>query len=271
MQATYDSSGETIDYTPDVDVPANSIVVQGKLVGYTPRPIPANQLGALRVQGVIRAVKDASNVTGPGLAIFWNAAGTPVGGEAGSGCMSTTPTGNVFAGWSLEAADSATGTVLMLLRSANDADTMGTGDLSDVGAVSHTAGNLLVADGAAWQGVPVSGPFTLAASGVLRMAVAAVAAAGSEQADAAVVTEGLTHATGADGTKGVQLPAAAAGKICVIKNSEAADAVLNVYPATDDAINALSANAVFEMAAKSAAVFVALDDTTWVTVPRTPS
>ncbi|MGD8453652.1 MAG: DUF2190 family protein [Phycisphaerae bacterium] len=271
MQATYESSGETIDYTPGADVPADSIVVQGKLVGYTPRPLPAHQQGALRVQGVIRAAKDASNITGPGLPVFWNIAGNPVGGEAGSGCMTTTATGNVFAGWSLEAADPATGTVLMLLRSANDADTMGIDDLSDVGAVSHTAGMLLVADGTAWQSVSLSGLLALAASGALRMAVAAVAATGSTQAAAAAVAEGLTHATGADATKGVQLPTAAAGKVCVIKNSEVADAVLNVYPATDDAINALSADAAFEMPAKSAAVFVALDDTTWVTVPRTPS
>ena len=104
--------------------------------------------------------------------------------------------------------------------------------------------------------------------------VEAVAAAGTAQGDATAATEtgpALIHGTGADGTKGIKLPAAAAGRILFVKNADAANAVLKVYPATGDAINALSADAAISMAAKTSAVFVALDATTWYTIPLLPS
>ena len=96
-----------------------------------------------------------------------------------------------------------------------------------------------------------------------------VAATGSLQTDAAAVSYGVTKVTAADATKGVILPAAVAGRVVIIKN--AANAVLKVYPATDDAINALSANAALSCAAYTAPMFVALDSTTWVSLPLLPS
>lgn len=104
--------------------------------------------------------------------------------------------------------------------------------------------------------------------------VEAVAAAGSAQGDATAITEtgpAFIHGTGADGTKGIILPAAAAGRILFIKNSDAANAVLKVYPASGDAINALAGDVAISMAAKTSAVFVALDATTWYTIPLLPS
>jgi hypothetical protein len=103
------------------------------------------------------------------------------------------------------------------------------------------------------------------------VASATVAATGSSQSDAAAVAEGFTLVTAANGTKGVKLPAAAAGALCIVKNDDAANAVLKVYPDTDDAINAIAANSALSMAAKTAALFVAYDATTWYTVPLLPS
>jgi hypothetical protein len=100
---------------------------------------------------------------------------------------------------------------------------------------------------------------------------ATVAAAGSAQGDAAALATGFTLVTGADGTKGVILPAAAAGKQVEIKNDDAANAVLKVYPATGDAINAIAANGALSMAAKTSALFTAYDATTWYTTPLVPS
>ena len=100
---------------------------------------------------------------------------------------------------------------------------------------------------------------------------ATVAAAGSSQADAAAIATGITWVTAANATKGVKLPAAAAGLLCVVKNDDTANAVLKVYPNTDDTINALSANAALSMAAKTAAVFACYDGTAWFTVPLLPS
>lgn len=111
-------------------------------------------------------------------------------------------------------------------------------------------------------------------SPVINIAVAALAATGADQAGAAAIATGsfsFTHATAADGTKGIRLPAAAAGGVHIIKNSDAANAVLKVYPATGDAINALAANASLDMAAKTSAILVALDATTWYSIPLLPS
>lgn len=106
-----------------------------------------------------------------------------------------------------------------------------------------------------------------AASGAT--ALATVAATGSDQAGAASVDVGFTLVSAADGTKGVKLPAAAAGKRVEIKNN--VNAVLKVYPATGDAINAIAANSALSMAALTSAVFNAYDDTTWYTTPLVPS
>jgi predicted RecA/RadA family phage recombinase len=98
---------------------------------------------------------------------------------------------------------------------------------------------------------------------------ATVAATGSTQTDAAQLGEGFTLVTAADATKGVKLPAAAAGKRIEIKNGAAA--ILKIYPATGDAINALSANAAFSIAASTSVVLVAYDATTWYSIPLLPS
>ncbi len=126
-----------------------------------------------------------------------------------------------------------------------------------------------------FQSVTVSGAVsadsvtatTVTASGSLVLKSATVAATGSAQGDAAAVTAGFTLVSAADGTKGVILPAASAGLVVIIKNADAANAVLKVYPASGVAINALSANASYNMAAKTSMLLVAYDATTWYTVP----
>ena len=50
--ARYIQSDEVIDYTPTADVAAGQVVVQGDLIGVAKRPIDANALGALAVEGV---------------------------------------------------------------------------------------------------------------------------------------------------------------------------------------------------------------------------
>jgi hypothetical protein len=121
---------------------------------------------------------------------------------------------------------------------------------------------------------PSIGSGSTIATPTLTLTVEAVAAAGSDQAGAGAITSGsgaFIHATGADGTKGILLPTAAAGKFYIIKNSDAANAILKVYPNTSDAINEIAADTAMSVAAKKAAIFVALDATTWQTVPLLPS
>jgi CHAT domain-containing protein len=59
-QAVFIHEGCSIDYTPAADVAAGDVVVQGDLVGVTKQPIPANQLGALVVEGVFDFAKPAA-------------------------------------------------------------------------------------------------------------------------------------------------------------------------------------------------------------------
>jgi len=59
------ADGCAIDYTPSTGVAAGEAVVVGSVVGVASRPIAANELGALNVEGVFSIVKP----TGAGTAI----------------------------------------------------------------------------------------------------------------------------------------------------------------------------------------------------------
>jgi hypothetical protein len=89
-----------------------------------------------------------------------------------------------------------------------------------------------------------------------------LAAAGSAQGDAAAVADFATSVSAADGTKGVVLPAAAAGKVYLVYNEHATSG-LKVYPNTSDTINGGSANAAVTTEGKTLALFYALDATNW--------
>lgn len=101
------------------------------------------------------------------------------------------------------------------------------------------------------------------------IATSTVAATGSAQGDAALLADGFNLVTAADGTKGVILPLASAGREVRVKNSSAS--ALKVYPATSDGINALSVNAAFSMPANTCSTFTAYDATTWYSNPLLPS
>jgi predicted RecA/RadA family phage recombinase len=165
MQAQFVQQGLSIDYTPGSAVAAGDVVVQGKLVGVAKLDIAANVLGALTVLGIFDGVKDASDITAVGTALYWDADGNPVGGEAGTGAYTTTATGNTFAGWSLAIAGVGVGTVRFLLRSVNDTTSIGLDNLSDVGTIAHGSGAIIVGDGSKFEEVAVSGDATLAANG----------------------------------------------------------------------------------------------------------
>lgn len=101
-------------------------------------------------------------------------------------------------------------------------------------------------------------------------ALPTVAATGSTNADAAALVAGRNIVTGADGTKGVILPAAAAGLTVRVKNNT--NAVLKVYPNTGDQINALTVTTgAISMAAFTSADFDAYNATNWYTTPLVPS
>lgn len=253
-----------VDYTPGSAVTAGDVILQGTLVGIVPTDLAASQKGSLNVLGVWNVPKDSSNLSAVGTAVYWDADGSPVDGTALSGCFTSTATANTFAGWCLETAGAGVGDVDILLVSSFAVSVTTTDALTDVGTVDYTAGDLLIADGSKWECVPLSGPFTLSAAGLLAMASATVAVGGTAQANANAVAAGFTLVSGADNTAAIKLPAAAAGAVCVVKNVSTT-ALLKVFPGTGDKINGGSANAVYNQAIGAQRIYVAYDATDWYT------
>lgn len=82
-----------------------------------------------------------------------------------------------------------------------------------------------------------------------------VEAAGNNQATAALLGLGMNVVTGADGTKGVRLPAAATGLQVLIWNDHASNGLL-VYPHTGERINENAANVHVTLEGSRYAAFV---------------
>jgi hypothetical protein len=99
----------------------------------------------------------------------------------------------------------------------------------------------------------------------LFLGVSTVTATGSAQTDAAALGSAFTLVNGADGTKGVILPVADPGQVIIVKNGAAA--ILRIYPAPGAAVNALSVNASYNIAASTATMLVAYSPTLWYSLP----
>lgn len=262
------NEGENVDYTPGSAVVAGDVVLQGTMIGIAPVAIAANVKGALCVQGVFTVPKDSSNLSAVGTAIYWDADGTPVGGAA-VGAFTATATGNTFAGWCLEVAGAGVASVKALIKSSFAVSVTTIDALTDVGTINHAAGAIIVGDGSKFEEVAVSGALTLAATGLVAVKSATIAASGTGSGDSAI-TEGFTLVTAADATKAVTLPTAAAGKLCIIKNN--ANAVLKVFPGTLDKVNGGDATTGhLAVAAYASLILVAYDATDWYSVPLLPS
>jgi hypothetical protein len=136
--------------------------------------------------------------------------------------------------------------------------TKAAGSFTTVTATGAMTAASLAATGA------VSGTTVTSSAGFI-MPSATVAATGTNQATAAQIATGFTLVSAADATKGILLPAAAAGLTCVIKNNAAA--VLKIWPASGDAVNAIAADSNYVLASLTSTVLVAYDATTWYSVP----
>ncbi|MCO6455477.1 MAG: DUF2190 family protein [Pirellulaceae bacterium] len=74
-EAVFIQDGLSIDYTPSSAVASGQVVVQGDLVGVAKRPIAANELGSLALEGVFDFAKEAGGgVTfAVGALAYWDA------------------------------------------------------------------------------------------------------------------------------------------------------------------------------------------------------
>jgi len=95
MIAKYVYRGDVIDYTPEADVAAGSVVVIGSIIGITKLDIKAGQLGALALVGVFDIVKASGTAIAKGAKVYWNATAKQI---------TTVATGNVYLGEAVAAA-----------------------------------------------------------------------------------------------------------------------------------------------------------------------
>ena len=103
--ADFVQRGAAVDYTPTVDTPAGSVVVQADLVGITKHDIKANELGSIAVEGVFDIEKDPAIAIATGEMIYWDEA---------NGQAVTTATGNKLIGKAI--ADAAVNATSVLAR-----------------------------------------------------------------------------------------------------------------------------------------------------------
>ena len=83
--AQFVQEGDSLDYTPGSDVAAGTVVVQNDLIGVAVRPIPANTLGSLVVEGVVDFPKSTAggSAIAAGITVYWNAGAQQATATAG--------------------------------------------------------------------------------------------------------------------------------------------------------------------------------------------
>jgi len=95
-----------IDHTPSSAVAAGGVVVLNDLVTVAPRPIAANALGAVAIEGVFSMPK-ASGAIGQGALVYWDSTNSNI---------TTTSSGNKRAGKAAAAALSGDATVQVIIN-----------------------------------------------------------------------------------------------------------------------------------------------------------
>ena len=107
----------------------------------------------------------------------------------------------------------------------------------------------------------VTGNVTGTVTGTVVQPVSAVAAAGTNLATAAALSNGVNVVSGADGTKGVALPTAVAGTTITVYSSAATNGLV-VYANTSDTING---GASVTMEGQTWLQAIATSDAAWLT------
>ncbi len=244
--------------------------------------------GAGGAASTVGGASGATSGTGGAAALTGGAAGSAAGNAVGGAAPVTggAGKGNLAGG-----AASVTGGVGGATGAGGaTAVTGGAG-----GSGSGTGGAVTVAGGAGSAGNANGGALTLnggnangsGTDGVLNIATAntsvvnlgvmariptsTVAAAGTDASNGGALVEGFNLVTAADATKGVVLPTAVAGMDIIVKNEDSANAVLKIWPATSDQINAVAVDGSFDIAAKTSVRLIAYDATNWYSLPLLPS
>jgi predicted RecA/RadA family phage recombinase len=110
-QTRFIHNGDTIDYTPQADLPAGAVVVQGDLLGVTKLNISAGKQGGLAVKGVFDFPKATtiSSAIAVGAKVYWDATNSQATTDDDSGV-------NKYLGKSIRAAVDTDDTVRVRLE-----------------------------------------------------------------------------------------------------------------------------------------------------------
>lgn len=104
--AAYKQDGDKWDYTPTSAVAVGAVVVLNDTIAVADRPIAANALGAVAVEGVFEMPK-ATGAIGQGAVVYW---------DSTAGNVTTTASGNKRAGKAAKAAESADAVVWVAIN-----------------------------------------------------------------------------------------------------------------------------------------------------------
>lgn len=99
----WESEAGVIDYTPGSAVTAGDVVVIGSQVCVANQAIAANTAGQVSCHGTFKMPKVTGAIS-KGDTVFWAASGSPVTGDASSGAITKTASGNTRAGIAVAAA-----------------------------------------------------------------------------------------------------------------------------------------------------------------------
>lgn len=110
----YQQNSDLLDVTPNADIWPGDVVLKGSLVCVSTEYIPASTRGSVAYSGIFKCPKDTS-VFADGASVYWAAAGSPIGGTASSGAMTSTSAGNTLAGYAVAAALTGDATVTIRL------------------------------------------------------------------------------------------------------------------------------------------------------------
>lgn len=143
------------------------------------------------------------------------------------------------------------------------------GDLATAGSVTFSGAHTLtlLVSANSTVALPTSGTLLSDAtavnqgSGVSITSVGALAATGNSQGTAAAIVTDNVQVSGADGTKGVILPAAVGARV-LVENSSASQ-ILKVYPDTGSKISGAATNAAASLGGSVKQLFLKVSSTQW--------
>jgi predicted RecA/RadA family phage recombinase len=202
--AKFVQQGDSIDHTPEAAVTAGDVILVGTIPAVAPCNIDAAALGSLKITGVWDVPKVTGALTA-GDAIYWDAAGSPVTGTAGSGAATATPSAYLM-GVVVESALSGDSYARVALTAAKRTATIAGSILADdITGSDASLGIAGIPGAAAGAGgiVALSGGVghTNAAGGAIT-AAGGTGAVGGTGAGGAVTLAGGGSGTGATGNGG---------------------------------------------------------------------